>query len=95
MLGVGVLVVAGMSANTIGETRGIYLFYGDAGMGLMFLIMLEVAWVVITTIAAAVAAPFALRRWRRINRDECASCGYSLRGRAPGRDRCPECGKPV
>ena len=55
MVGLGVLVVAGMSANTIGESRSIYLFYGDAGMGLYFLILLEVAWVVIATIIAGVA----------------------------------------
>jgi hypothetical protein len=36
------------------------------------------------------AAPFALRRRRRIKRGQCASCGYSLRDSTS--DKCPECG---
>ena len=36
-------------------------------------------------------APFKVRRWRRIKRGQCASCGYSLRG-STGGDRCSECG---
>jgi hypothetical protein len=44
------------------------------------------------------AAPFAVRRWRRIKRGLCAKCGYDLRG---GRKQpsdssvCPECGTHV
>ena len=45
-----------------------------------------VLWVLFT-------APFTLRRWRRIKRGQCASCGYSLRGTSGG--TCPECGKPA
>ena len=41
------------------------------------------------------AAPFKLRRWRRIKRGQCASCGYSLRGRESVSDKCPECGRIV
>ena len=37
------------------------------------------------------AAPGAIRRWRRIKRGQCASCGYSLRG-TPHIEKCPECG---
>jgi hypothetical protein len=43
------------------------------------------------------AAPFALRKWRRIRRGLCSKCGYDLRG-GGGRNRpndsavCPECG---
>ena len=40
------------------------------------------------------AAPFALRRRIRIKRGQCASCGYSLRGRGNvDSDKCPECGQ--
>ncbi len=39
------------------------------------------------------AAPFALRRWRRVKRGLCPACGYDLRGSSA--DVCPECGKPV
>jgi hypothetical protein len=40
------------------------------------------------------AAPFALRRWRRIKRGLCPKCGYDLRGRGNAADAatCPECG---
>ena len=37
------------------------------------------------------AAPGAVRRWRRIKRGQCASCGYSLRGTSHV-EKCPECG---
>jgi hypothetical protein len=37
------------------------------------------------------ALPFKVRRWRRIKRGQCASCGYSLRG-TPHIEKCPECG---
>jgi hypothetical protein len=40
-VGVLALVASGFGANTFGETRGIYLFYGDAGMGLWILTLLE------------------------------------------------------
>ena len=36
------------------------------------------------------AVPVKARRWRRIKRGQCASCGYSLRG--SGGEKCPECG---
>jgi hypothetical protein len=36
------------------------------------------------------AAPFALRKWRRIRRGLCPKCGYDLRGR--NSRTCPECG---
>jgi hypothetical protein len=39
------------------------------------------------------AVPVKVRRWRRIKRGQCASCGYSLRGHdASGGEKCPECG---
>ncbi len=38
------------------------------------------------------AAPFALRRRRRIKRGLCLKCGYNLRGRPSTSDVCPECG---
>ena len=38
------------------------------------------------------AVPMKVRRWRRIKRGQCASCGYSLRGRGSAGDACPECG---
>ena len=37
------------------------------------------------------AVPVKVRRWRRIKRAQCASCGYSLRG-TPHIEKCPECG---
>ena len=37
------------------------------------------------------AVPGKVRRWRRIKRGQCASCGYSLRG-TPEIEKCPECG---
>jgi len=39
-----------------------------------------------------IAAPFALRRRRRIRRGLCPKCAYDLRGSAPGSTACPECG---
>jgi hypothetical protein len=40
------------------------------------------------------ALPGKVRRWRRIKRGQCASCGYSLRGHdASGGEKCPECGR--
>jgi hypothetical protein len=36
------------------------------------------------------AAPFALRKWRRIKRGRCPKCGYDLRGSETR--TCPECG---
>ena len=36
------------------------------------------------------AVPGRVRRWRRIKRGQCASCGYSLRENTS--DKCPECG---
>jgi hypothetical protein len=41
------------------------------------------------------AAPFALRRRRRVKRGLCPKCAYDLRGRAAESDACPECGAPV
>ena len=40
------------------------------------------------------AVPGRVRRWRRIKRGQCASCGYSLRG-TPHNEKCPECGAGV
>jgi hypothetical protein len=39
------------------------------------------------------AAPFALRKWRRIRRGLCRKCGYDLRGGHSA--TCPECGATV
>jgi hypothetical protein len=39
------------------------------------------------------AAPFALRRWRRIRRGLCPKCGYDLRNRPTESAVCPECGE--
>jgi predicted RNA-binding Zn-ribbon protein involved in translation (DUF1610 family) len=36
------------------------------------------------------AAPSTIRRWHRIKRGQCASCGYSLRENVS--EKCPECG---
>ena len=36
------------------------------------------------------AVPGRVRRWRRIKRGQCASCGYSLRENVS--EKCPECG---
>ena len=41
------------------------------------------------------AAPFALRRWRRIRRGLCPNCGYDLRKRPSDSSVCPECGATV
>ena len=41
------------------------------------------------------AGPFALRRWRRINRGLCPKCAYDLRNRASDSSVCPECGTAV
>jgi hypothetical protein len=41
------------------------------------------------------AAPFALRKWRRIRRGLCPKCGYDLRVRASDSAVCPECGTAV
>jgi hypothetical protein len=38
------------------------------------------------------AAPFALRKWRRIRRGPCPKCGYDLRGLPADTVACPECG---
>jgi hypothetical protein len=38
------------------------------------------------------AAPFALRKWRRIRRGLCPKCGYDLRNRPSDSAVCPECG---
>jgi hypothetical protein len=38
------------------------------------------------------AAPFALRKWRRIRRGLCPKCGYDLRNRPIDSAVCPECG---
>ncbi len=38
------------------------------------------------------AAPFALRRRRRITRGLCSKCGYDLRGSPTQGNVCPECG---
>jgi hypothetical protein len=38
------------------------------------------------------AAPFVLRRRRRIKRGRCPKCAYDLRGRPSHADACPECG---
>ena len=38
------------------------------------------------------ATPGALSRKRRRRRGECAACGYSLLGRGPQSENCPECG---
>ena len=37
------------------------------------------------------AVPGRVRRWLRIKRGQCASCGYSLRGSVS--EQCPECGR--
>jgi hypothetical protein len=39
------------------------------------------------------AAPFVLRRWRRIRRGLCPKCGYDLRNRPNDSAVCPECGQ--
>jgi hypothetical protein len=41
------------------------------------------------------AAPFALRKWRRIRRGLCPKCGYDLRGGGTDSATCPECGAAV
>jgi len=41
------------------------------------------------------AAPFALRRRRRIRRGLCPKCAYDLRGTPVGATACPECGAAV
>jgi hypothetical protein len=41
------------------------------------------------------AAPFALRKWRRIKHGLCPKCGYDLRGGVAGSAVCPECGAAV
>ena len=41
------------------------------------------------------AAPFALRRWRRIKRGLCPKCAYDLRGTPKDATACPECGAAV
>jgi hypothetical protein len=46
-----------------------------------------VLWVVL-------AVPLKVRKWRRIKRGQCASCGYSLRG-TPNIEKCPEGGATV
>ncbi len=38
------------------------------------------------------AAPFVVRRWRRIRRGLCPKCAYDLRGSVVGSQACPECG---
>ena len=41
------------------------------------------------------AAPFAVRRRRRIRRGLCPKCAYDLRGTPDGATACPECGHVV
>jgi hypothetical protein len=41
---------------------------------------------------ALFAAPFALRKWRRIRRGLCPKCGYDLRAMSATSAACPECG---
>jgi len=41
------------------------------------------------------AAPFVLRRWRRIRRGLCPKCAYDLRNRPTDSNACPECGAAV
>ena len=41
------------------------------------------------------AAPFALRRRRRIRRGLCPKCAYDLRNRPTDSTTCPECGATV
>jgi len=43
-----------------------------------------------TVLSAPVAGWVWVRRWRRVRRGRCASCGYDLRGLGGG--TCPECG---
>jgi hypothetical protein len=38
------------------------------------------------------AVPVKVRRWRRMKRGQCASCGYSLRESMS--EKCPDCGAP-
>ena len=75
------------------------LAYSNGWMRVPRVLPLHVFWpgFAINTVFYAVggwllfAAPFALRRWRRIRRGLCPKCAYDLRG-TPDGTACPECG---
>lgn len=55
VIGVGAFITVGWAANTIGEKRGIYLFYGDSGMGAVMILLAELGWMALMTVFAMVA----------------------------------------
>jgi hypothetical protein len=96
----------GVRSETIGQVNRsgalpVPSFLGSseplASMSMMPILPLWPGFAINTVFYAAIlwalfAAPFALRRRRRIKRGLCRHCGYDLRGRAADAHFCPECG---
>jgi len=74
-----------------------YMWRGTARQSALPLGIIAPGFVANTLLYAALwwsifAAPFALRRWRRIKRGLCLKCGYDLHKRPSDSSVCPECG---
>ena len=66
------------------DSRALPLWPLWPGLAINTIFYAAVLWVLF-------AAPFKVRRWCRMKRGQCASCGYSQRGTSGG-EKCPECG---
>jgi hypothetical protein len=73
------------NAGGLDYVRGLPLAIWWPGFAINTLFYAAILWLLF-------AAPFALRRRRRIKHGLCAKCGYDLRGIPPQTINCPECG---